>query len=68
MISDGMALKIAGSGLAMRHLALAYQRDQSSGIEKLFSQTVAGKVRVTKSERIIAAVNDYFSAKASDPS
>ena len=63
-----MALKIAGSGLAMHHLALAYQRDQSSGIKKLFSQTVAGKVRVTKSERIIAAVNDYFSAKASDPS
>ena len=35
MLSESMATKIAGYGLAYCHLAFAWRRDEESGIEKL---------------------------------
>ena len=40
VISSGMADKIAGSGLAYAHLALAYRRDREHGLRLLLSEKV----------------------------
>ena len=63
VVSDSMAMKIAGSGLSISHLALAFRRNKEDGIRQLFSQLVDGKPRVTKHESTIVKVNSFFKAK-----
>ena len=56
-----MVNKIASSGLCMQHLQLAFSRNEDKGIELLFSdRDVNGKLRVTKSKKIISLLNDYL--------
>lgn len=64
VVSSNMAKTIAGSGLAYKHLKLAYERDCIKGIESLFTEiydSCSRKVRVTKSKNIIDSVSDHFS-------
>jgi hypothetical protein len=59
---DGMAQKIAASGLGLEHLKLAHTRDAEQGILKLFSeQDALGQLRVTKSMKVIGKVQEFLS-------
>jgi DNA polymerase III alpha subunit (gram-positive type) len=60
VVSKSMANKIAGSGLDFRCLQLAYRRDPHDGIQNLLSENVRNGVRVTKSQKVIFALNKYF--------
>lgn len=63
VISKNMAKKIAGSGLNLKFLLLAYSRNPSEGILNLFSEPiVSNRVRVTKSQKVIASLNKYFAS------
>ncbi|XP_061190963.1 uncharacterized protein LOC133199106 [Saccostrea echinata] len=60
VISNGMGNKIAGSGLSLSHLQLAYQRNGREGVQDVLSEIADNSVRVTKSKKIIDSVADYF--------
>ena len=60
VISSNMVQKMAGSGLKMSHLQLAYARDPDRGIKNIFTETVQGAARVTKNNKIIENVNTFF--------
>lgn len=63
VITKNMANKIAGSGLNLKFLQLAYSRNPSEGILNLFSEPiVSNRVRVTKSQKVIASLNKYFAS------
>ena len=62
LLSKGMATKIAGSGLSYRHLQLAFRRDKDCGLQRLLGEVTNGKVRVTKSARIIDSLAQHFGA------
>ena len=59
VVSEGMAKKIAGSGLSFSPLYLAWRRDRTTGIQKLLGQLVDAKFRVTKSDKIISDINAF---------
>ena len=54
-----MAEKISGSGLAMNHIFLAFNRGNKQGIIDLFGENDDGKVRVTKSKKVIEKIAQY---------
>lgn len=60
VISKGIARLIAGSGLKFCHLCIVYKRNGTDGLRRLLSEVSYGKVRVTKSERIITDIADYI--------
>ncbi|CAG2217615.1 unnamed protein product [Mytilus edulis] len=60
ILSLGMARVIAGSGLCLEHLKLAFSRNGSKGIKDLFTEKSGSGVRVTKSEKIIRQVSDFL--------
>ncbi|XP_021373023.1 uncharacterized protein LOC110463022 [Mizuhopecten yessoensis] len=60
VISAFMASKIAGSGLSVRHIQLAYSRDGSDGIRQLFAELHNGKPRITKCIKIVESVCRYL--------
>lgn len=60
IITAGMARKIAGSDLSLRHLQLVHKRIGRDGLSALLSETVAGRVRVSKSQKVISSLCDYF--------
>ncbi len=62
VISRSMAEKIAGSGLGMPHLKLAYKRNPENGIHALCTECFDGKPRVTRKSVIISAIEDYIGA------
>uniref|UniRef100_A0A8W8P2F2 Exonuclease domain-containing protein n=1 Tax=Magallana gigas TaxID=29159 RepID=A0A8W8P2F2_MAGGI len=63
VITKNMANKIAGSGLNLKFLQLAYSRNPSEGILNLFSEPiVSNRVRVTKSQKVIASLKKYFAS------
>ncbi|XP_077999429.1 uncharacterized protein LOC144452249 [Glandiceps talaboti] len=62
VLSKSMAQKVAGSGLCYQHLHLAYQRDGFNSLRDLFSEDSGGTVRVTKSDRIINNVCNFFNS------
>jgi len=55
-----MAKKIAHSGLQYFYLKLVCDRDGEDGIRNLFTELVNGRVRVTKCQKIICGVANYF--------
>ncbi|XP_061168887.1 uncharacterized protein LOC133178151 [Saccostrea echinata] len=58
--SQGIARKIAGSGLLYNHLQMAFNADTVNGISKLCQEKTGNSVRVTKSQKIINSLNNYF--------
>ena len=59
-LSKGMCQKMAGSGLTLSHLKLAFSRDEMNGIPQLSTEKFQGKARVTASKAIIMKVNLYL--------
>ena len=63
-LSIKMAEKAASSGLQMRHLELAFRRNEDSGINTLFAEiNGAGKPRVTKDKKISRRVSEFFKSQ-----
>jgi len=60
VVSKGIAEKMAGSNLQLCHINLAFQRGGLEGIASILSETVNGKLRVTKSKRIAQQLHKYF--------
>ena len=59
--SAGIVGKIAASGLNLGHLKLAFSRNGAEGVAVLLSERdVNGRMRVTKSKKIIEKISDYF--------
>ena len=58
-LSEGIANKLASSGLRYEHLKLVYDRDEAEGAQA----HVIGTVRVTKTKKIIDRLKDYFKSK-----
>lgn len=52
-LSNGMISKIAGVGISLHHLQLAYTKNKDKGVENLFTEDVGGCPRITKSKKII---------------
>ena len=48
------------SGLALPHLTLAFQRGGDQGVRALLKEKVAGRVRVTATERILKSIVDFI--------
>lgn len=60
ILTSGMARKIAGSDLSLRLLQLVHKRIGRDGLSALLSETVAGRVRVSKSQKVISSLCDFF--------
>lgn len=60
VISVGMGRKIAGSGLNYDHLALAFEKNPTEGLGDLCREHCGTLVRVTKSQKIIDKIVNYF--------
>ena len=64
-LTESKAEKLAGSGLNLSHLRVAYQRDGRQGIEALFGDKMVGttgRIWVTKTKRFIDIVYKYLRA------
>ena len=59
-LSKAMSTKAAASGLAFPHIALAYKRDGKDGVMHLLSEKSDGKIRVTKSAKIVDTLVLYL--------
>ncbi|XP_063402102.1 protein PML-like [Mytilus trossulus] len=58
---------IAASGMSFSHLRISYARDGRQGIEDVLKEEdVNGKVRVTKSKKIVDAISDFFKSLKPD--
>ena len=66
IVSSAIAGKMAGSGLVLAHVELAFARDKESGVHDLFVESVQSKPRVTKSKAIITKVNQYLHSRVND--
>lgn len=67
IISKSIARSIAGSGLCYKHLVLAFKRNGRNGIRDIFSERCEhNHVRVTKSNKIIDTVSDFFSKQQAE--
>lgn len=61
VVTKYMAEKIAGSGLEYQHLRLAFMRNKDRGLSALLGEKAAdGKVRVTRSKKIVDALQAHF--------
>ena len=61
VLSKSMVARIAKSGLSYNHLFLAFKRNKNTGLKTLLGERDRnGKMRVTQSKRVIAALNTYF--------
>ena len=60
VISKGLAEKAASSGLSYRHLQIAFKRQGESGLKSLLGEKFNGKVRVSKSVRVISSILEYM--------
>ena len=63
VISKGLAEKAASSGLTYRHLLVAFKRQGESGLKSVLGEKFNGKVRVTKSIRVISSLLDYLNTE-----
>lgn len=63
VISNLMGNKIAGSGVSLPHLQLAFQRNGREALRDVLSEMIDGNVRVTKSKKIIYSVANSCSSK-----
>lgn len=64
VVSAGIARKIAGSDLSFRHLEVVFRRDGQDGLSTMLAESVSGKIRVSRSKKMIASLCDYFSGKS----
>ena len=55
--------KAASSGLQMRHLELAFRRNEDKGINRFFAENVTGKPCVTKDKKISQRVSEFFKSQ-----
>jgi len=60
VVSKAMAQKIAGSGLHLQHMCLAFSRGRLDGLTHLLSEKVNGIVRVTAAKRLITNLAQYL--------
>ena len=60
VLTKSMATKMAGSGLNLTHVNLAFKRGGREGLCSLLSAKFNGKPRVTKCERIFLQLESYF--------
>jgi DNA polymerase III alpha subunit (gram-positive type) len=61
VVSKSMCKKIAGSGLAYKHLKCVFDRDGPEGLIILLTSKSSNKIRVTKSEKILNKIVEHFS-------
>ena len=61
-MSKGMVEKAASSGLNYEHLKLAFVRDGENGLRSLFCEEFGGKARVTKNNKVLSPVVQYFNS------
>ena len=59
-ISAGMTKKMAKSGLNIQHLKLAFRRGGVDGVCNVMSEENNGKVRVTKSKKILVVAAQFI--------
>ena len=52
--------KAASSGLKYEHLKIVFIRDGEAGLRSLLSEVCDGKIRVTKSGKILSSLVDHF--------
>ena len=57
-----MVDKAASSGLTYDHLKTVFVRDGELGLRALFAEEVNGKVPVTKNNKIITSLIQYFNS------
>ncbi|XP_023932628.1 uncharacterized protein LOC106177003 [Lingula anatina] len=61
LVSKSMLEKIASSGLQLKHIKLAFDRNSHQGVADLLGEKMKnGKPRVTKSIKIISSVVSFF--------
>ena len=67
VVSKNMARVIAGSGLQLKHLRHAYQRNGRAGVVGVLQEKQDGgvKVRVTRSGKVADSIVDYFARQES---
>ena len=59
-VSEGMAAKIAGSGLTMNHLEHAYESGGKENLCSVLTDLHEGKPRVTNNKKVLADVFSFF--------
>ena len=64
IVSKTMASKMAGSGLTLQHLKLAYRRGKEAGVENILKEKFHGKPRVTAEKKILGRIASYISSLA----
>ena len=62
IVSKTMASKMAGSGLTLQHLKLAYRRGKEAGVENILKEKFHGKPRVTAEKKILGRISSYISS------
>ncbi len=60
VLTDGMAMKIASSGLCWDHLKLAYRRDGFEGLKSLLGEKTQFGIRVTKNKNVLEKLSTYL--------
>jgi len=63
IVSAVILSKLCNSGICLRHLFCAYERDPEAGIENLLKEPTFNSVRVTKDKKIIDKINCYVRSK-----
>ena len=58
--SEGMAAKIAGSGLRMSHLEFVYRTGGVERLRKILTEFHQEKPRVTNNKKILAEICSFF--------
>ena len=62
--SRAMMVKMASSGIQLKHLELAYTRNGENGVAVLLGERdFRGKIRVSKSKRIITSICVFLAKK-----
>ena len=59
-LSQGMAAKIAGSGLRMEHMEFAYQNGGVENLCGVLTELYKGKPRVTNNKKVLADISSFF--------
>ena len=65
-LSQGMAAKIAGSGLAMCHMQSAYQHGGKENLCDMLTEFYEGKPRVTNNKKVLADICSFFEVKTNE--
>ena len=58
-LTQGMAWKVACSGLELKHLQAAYLRHEN-GVQSILSEKFNNGIRVTNCKRVITKINEWL--------